>query len=87
METISTSSSSSIQPVDENARLSELNIGTTQQQQTNEKKEEINKENFLAKNFQQFFVPLIENLDTNVSTLRSSQVELGAQIDLLANRK
>jgi hypothetical protein len=93
IETISSSSSSSILPLsleDENTKLSELNLNPTQQQQqqdqTAEKKDEIYKENILAENFQQFFEPLIQNLDSNVSTLRTSQIELGAQIDLLANR-
>jgi hypothetical protein len=87
METLSSSSSSSIQPLDENSKLSELNLNSVPQeqimeqnddeeaerkeQQTMEKKDEIIKENFLTENFQQFFQPLIQNLDSNVSSLRT----------------
>lgn len=90
LETISSSSSSSIQPLDENSKLSELNLNNSMRQEQNvealderheiedkgqqptlEKKDEILKENFLAENFQEFFQPLIHNLDSNVSTLRT----------------
>jgi hypothetical protein len=90
METLSSSSSSSIQPLDENSKLSELNLNSVPQeqimeqnddedaerkeQQTMEKKDEIIKENFLTENFQQFFQPLIQNLDSNVSSLRTRYV-------------
>ena len=88
IETLSSSSSSSIQPLDENSKLSELNLNSVQQdqimqqeedgndaerkeQQTVEKRDEIMKETFLTENFQQFFQPLIQNLDSNVSSLRT----------------
>lgn len=43
-------------------------------------------ENLILSNFVSFFEPLIQNLDSNVQSLRLSQVDLQNQIKTLLNR-
>ena len=44
-------------------------------------------ENIIVSNFLKFFEPLVQNLDSNVEALRTSQYELTNQIKSLLNRK
>ena len=82
-----TTTSTAVRQLSEDAKsqsAEELALLINKQQQQSLAK---SNENIIVSNFLKFFEPLVQNLDSNVEALRTSQYELTNQIKSLLNRK